>query len=485
MKDNSFLDRFIIFEQTHDLFNKLYYDFNYWCYIRFDIYNEIYRNINKTSPISLNKKKGISEKILAKINKIYYVTESIFRQPHKRKDIIIIQHPRKLLVDGYYQDIYTNYLSEKYCKNCIIFDRLSAPSYYNRQKFPFYKDDITTIWRYYYKITTPINKDEALFLNSLQVSLEKEFKVTLPQNYLSQLVHQCYLFYKSYHRYYSNLLKRISPKCIIEVVYYNQNNMILNEIAQNMHITTIELQHGIMGHNHIAYNLPPQTNPRQFPSYMFLFSEYWQKSSRLPSHTQIKVTGYPYFEEQYNKILKTCQSSNTSRSKKNILFISQTTIGLELSKFASRLAELIDSNKYTIQYKFHPAEYDQWQERMPWLHEKKHLIDIIENKNKTLYQLFASSDIQIGVYSTGIYEGLGFNLKSYIVALPGWENMSSLIENHYAQLVYTPEELIQSLQIMNTNQKEESTKQTFWEIDSKNKIFSEIENILKASPSKA
>ena len=117
---------------------------------------------------------------------------------------------------------------------------------------------------------------------------------------------------------------------------------------------------------------------------------------------------------------------------------------------------------------------------MPWLYEKKHLIEIIEDKNRTLYQLFASSDIQIGVYSTGIYEGLGFNLKTFIIALPGWEGMAPLIENHYAQLIQTPEELIESIQCMDTS-KVESSNQTFWKMDSKNNIFSEITKILNST----
>lgn len=483
MNKNSILDRFIVFEQNHKLFNRFYHDFNYWCYIRFEIYNEIYRNINKTSPISLNIKKKTILKVIEKLNKIRDISESFIKYPRKKKDIIIMQHPRKLLIDDYYQDIYTNYLAEKYCDNSIIIDCRLTSSYYHKQKYKYYKDDITTIWRYYYKIITPNDKKEDLFLKSLQINIEKEFKINLPQNYLSQLIYERFLIYKSYHKYYTQLLKRTSPKCIIEVVYYGANNMVLNEIAKEMHIPTIELQHGTMGYNHIAYNLPSQIYLKQLPSHMFLFSDYWQKTSRIPQQTHIKITGYPYFEEQYNKTFNTYQKANISNRKKNILFISQTTIGLDLSKFASQLVELIDLNQYNIQYKFHPAEYDQWKERMPWLYEKRHLIEIIENKNKTLYQLFASSDIQIGVYSTGIYEGLGFNLRTYIVALPGWEGMAPLIENNYAQLIQKPEELIEAIESMNISQNK-SSNPTFWKMNSKNNIFSEIETILNSYPPK-
>lgn len=479
MKESSIIDRFIAFEQTYKLFNRQYYDFNYWCYVRFEIYNEIYRHINKTSPISLNIEKKSIVKIKEKLNKTLDISESFIKRPRKKKDIIIMQHPRKLLIDGYYQDIYTNYLAEKYCDNSIVFDCRPSSSYYPKQKYKYYKDDITTLWRYYYKIMTPFNDNETLFLNSLQADIEKEFKIKLPSNYLSILIYDRFLIYKAYHKYYTNLLKRVSPKCVIEVVYYGANNMVLNEVAHKMHIATIELQHGTMGRNHLAYNLP-QTDLKQLPSYMFLFSEYWQKVSKIPQQINIKITGYPYFEEQYNKTFKTNLKSNILKDKKNILFISQTTIGLELSRFASQLAEQIDLNKYNIQYKFHPAEYEQWKVRMPWLYEKKHLIEIIEDKNRTLYQLFASSDIQIGVYSTGIYEGLGFNLKTYIIALPGWEGMAPLIENHYAQLIHTPEELIESIQCMDTS-KVESSNQTFWKMDSKNNIFSEITKILNST----
>lgn len=50
------------------------------------------------------------------------------------------------------------------------------------------------------------------------------------------------------------IIKSISPKVIVEVVGYETNKMIINEIAHEMGISTIELQHGVIGRGHIAYN---------------------------------------------------------------------------------------------------------------------------------------------------------------------------------------------------------------------------------------
>lgn len=476
MNNNNLIDKFIKFEQINNLYSRYYFDFNYWCHIRFDIYNEIYRIINKTSPISLKGKKEKKTKIKEKLIKFKDISESIIKQPRGKKDIIIMQHPRKLFINGYYQDIYTNYLAENYYSHSIIIDCQST-SYYPKQKYNYIKDDISLIWKYFYKITLKKDNNENMFLINLQNQLEQYFNIELPNNFLSQLIHRRFILYKSYYKYYSSLLKKVSPKCIIEVVYYSITNMVLNEVAQKMNIPTIELQHGTMGYNHIAYNLQSEINLKQLPSYMFLFSEYWKKNSNLPLQTHIKITGYPYFEEQYNKYIDIHKRKNNLKGKKNILFISQTTIGIELSKFASQLADLIDHNKYTIQYKFHPAEYDQWPQRMPWLYQKKEYINIIDDKNQTLYELFAASDIQIGVYSTGIYEGLAFNLKTYIINLPGWEGMNSLIQEHYAQLISSPEELISILKEQESI-KENKTKITFWKENSKENIIKEINKII-------
>jgi hypothetical protein len=44
-----------------------------------------------------------------------------------------------------------------------------------------------------------------------------------------------------------------------------------------------------------------------------------------------------------------------------------------------------------------------------------------------LYELFAEANAQVGVYSTAIFEGLAFNLDTYLLDLPGIHHMENLL----------------------------------------------------------
>lgn len=461
---NNLIDIFLKFEEDNQLFEHSYNGFNYWIYIRFDIYSKIFETVNNSSPINLKFKHN--KKHLTK--RIYNIISSYFHQPREIKKLMILQHPRKIYIDEYYQDIYTNFLAEEFKDEITLFDRKS-PVYYSPQKYKYFKDDITVLWSLWYKLTYKTNYKEDIFLENIQKEIEYLYSITLPKNFIIKLVQSRHILYKSYSKFYTQILNRISPKCIVEIVYYNPINMIVNEIAYNKGIATIELQHGTMGQSHIAYNFKNSNHIyKQFPSEIFLFSEYWKNTSHIPlPSNKIKITGFPYFEEQQKKI-----KVNKTKEKINILFISQTTIGLELSKFAAQLSEIIDLSKYSITYKFHPAEYLNWPDRMPWLYSKRNVINIIENTNITLYNLFSDSDIQIGVYSTGIYEGLGFNLETFIVTLPGWEGMKPLIDGCYAQKVNNPNELLKALGEKIDSEKYQDNH--FWKKDAKENIIKEI-----------
>jgi hypothetical protein len=57
-----------------------------------------------------------------------------------------------------------------------------------------------------------------------------------------------------------------------------------------------------------------------------------------------------------------------------------------------------------------------------------------------LYKLFAESETQVGVYSTAVYEGLAFDLDTYILDAPGSSRMEHLIEQGAASQVSSVEE---------------------------------------------
>ena len=145
--------------------------------------------------------------------------------------------------------------------------------------------------------------------------------------------------------------------------------------------------------------------------------------------------GYPYLEQRRSQYVDT-------ETAEQILFISQGTIGEQLSKFALEVDQHPEID-YNVVYKLHPGEYDRWREEYPWLVNTD--FEVIDGSEPPLYQLFAESSVQVGVYSTAVYEGLAFDLETYVYDCSGSNVLDSLIEEGSAELISSAEELASSL----------------------------------------
>ena len=177
----------------------------------------------------------------------------------------------------------------------------------------------------------------------------------------------------------------------------------LNEVSKMCGIKTVELQHGIINREHIAYNYPSCVSVNQFPDYFFVWSDFWKNRVKCPIlENRIIATGFPYLEKQIRKYAK---KRIQKSEKKVVLFLSQGNIGRHLAQIAIGVYKVLDRNKYHIIFKLHPDEFVSWKNQFPELAECSD-IEIIDNGKQNLYELFAKSDVQVGCFSTAIYEGL-------------------------------------------------------------------------------
>jgi len=79
-------------------------------------------------------------------------------------------------------------------------------------------------------------------------------------------------------------------------------------------------------------------------------------------------------------------------------------------------------------YKLHPGEFSRWKsyKSLQKLNEFKNVL-IIKDEIP-LYELLAMSVLQIGVYSTALYEGVEFGCKTILLDVNGIENMDRFIQ---------------------------------------------------------
>lgn len=235
---------------------------------------------------------------------------------------------------------------------------------------------------------------------------------------------------------YEKLLERVDPGIVVVVVSYGEQKSLLIEACQKKGIPTVELQHGVIYPDHLAYNFSGDRTKRVFPDYLLVWGEFWKNNAEFPiPDKRVIPVGYPYLEQR-----RKLYTGNNSTDQ--LLFISQGTIGEQLSKFALEVHQHPEID-YDVVYKLHPGEYDRWREEYPWLVDAN--FEVIDQSDPPLYQLFAGSSAQIGVGSTAVYEGLAFDLETFVYDCSGRDVLQSLISDGAATLVQSADELAAKL----------------------------------------
>ena len=475
------LNDFLEFETSLHLFDKIICNIKFWHIIRKHVYDNIVsqiENINEAHEI------GRSNNILLRILvRLIHIPSWIVKSPLnlKEKDFLVICHHRRVKDKKFYRCIYTDdLLSELNDSSYYVFEDPMLDFHYRKVQTKNLKY-LDYIYNEYAFIRVKnrlmkksiLSDDEKREIEKLIKLINLSFGVNLNERKFINDVQNHILKYNVFYKHFNKIINKINPKVIIEVVSYDFSRMVLNEVAHNSNIPVIELQHGTMGKYHEAYNFSRKSEISTFPDYIFTFGQFWNDDTRLPiNDNMVRVVGWPFFERKVKE-----KNINTSiEDKKTILFVSQGTIGIELSKIANSLFSLIDKNKYNIIYKLHPGEYSRWREKYPWLVLND--IEVIDKNDHDLHYYFAKSDYLIGVNSTALFEGLGYNLRPIIVSLFGYETMNVLIEKGVAVLVKSPEDILEICENKQSN-KCKLDISYFWTQNSLDNMIKEIFNVIK------
>jgi hypothetical protein len=422
-------------EDKLDLFDKTIDGARFWEYIRQPIIATIHK-LHEGRGSSLIKGPSIRKRLWFLIISFARLWKNpIFA---KKADILFISSPRRILKkDGYWWDTITDYIMEDLEQNYVSIEhninlehrnppRTSNLWYFDFQHSLIYIAEKLGIFQ------VSLSNDEKALLKKIEDEIRQTFGLKIDVKRLT-------LMHLGYRRirvpYFQFVLRRIRPKAIVLLTSYGKEDLI--EPAKALRIPVIELQHGLINRIHPGYSFPEgKTMKKTFPDWLFTFGDYWSNSVDYPIDDKHVVSaGFPHLDAERIAL-------SNLRKRKQILVISQWTIGKDLSRFAADLSKLNELG-YNIIYKLHPLEYKNWQEIYPWLVDSN--VDVIHDSTMSIYRLFAESEIQIGVYSTAIYEGLAFGLRTYILDTYGAENTQQLIEDGVAVKVATAEELVDHL----------------------------------------
>ena len=413
-----------------------------WQLIRMHLYYDITR---KTEMFGAPQQKSLS--LLDKaITFLPFFKNSVLYNPFTgkyNKDILVFDHPRKVIFNGEYCDIYSKFLVD-FLREDYSFEVLESPYLNNhftqKQDYIRYTDAVQ-LGSYIHKKFNSVefSQKEKELISKVQNELENAFNIKL--NLLSMLEMHILNFQYDFNKYI-DLFKKRKPKQVFVVVAYENHAIVA--AAKHLGIEVIELQHGTITDYHLGYSYPEKTRLNgeipYFPDRILSFGDYWMKEDTSPiTMENVIPIGFPYFEYQSKDFIGLEAIDN------QILFISQGVIGKYMARLAFEFAK--DNTDFKVIYKLHPGEYETWRENYPELVEASAFegFEVIDNSEIPLYKLLAQSSYQVGAFSTAIYEGLMFNCKTFILDVPGVEYLDDLIERGYVFKVGNADDLSDNL----------------------------------------
>ncbi len=261
------------------------------------------------------------------------------------------------------------------------------------------------------------------------------------------------------------LLDRLRPRLVVVVVSYGKETLV--EAAREREIPVVELQHGVIHPHHMGYAFPG-AKKRAFPDWLLSFGEFWRCAAPYPIPPErVRSVGYPYFDAER-------AGQRGVRRGEQILFLSQRSIGAPLARLAVELAR---RQPRPVVFKLHPEEYRDWRTRYPGLAASG--VRVIDSDAEPLYRLLAESSAQVGVYSTALYEGLGFGLDTFIAELPGADAMRRLVNAGRARRVADAAALAAALARAPEGQ---ADVDAFFRPDAARRVVAELSRIAAGAP---
>jgi len=458
------IKQFIDFEYNNDLFEWECSNIPIWELIRFEVFIAISKQCVKQS----YKISDIKFKTLL-VGLINYLNSGIWKRPkvyNKQTDLLILNHPRRKLINNFFEDIYVDSFISSFDGSYIILEKYFNLTHLKpvRSKNINYLDFLEFPSRFanLFIFKNQLNKKEVNYIQHLEAIIQEQWNVSIN---LENRVIKTIKRYKFLFPKLLKLFKEINPKIILNVVSYQIINQIFTIIAKENKIPVVELQHGTVGRYHIGYNYPENVLVKSFPDYFLAWGSFWTDYARMPIlRENIKKVGFPYIENFTITEVK-------GKIDKQILVISQ--MRKDLVEFTIKIADLLPD--YHILFKLHPQEYNRKNDDLSAL-ELIENVNLINKESTHLYQLFNESQIVLGVSSTALIEALAFNSNIVILKLPGWEYFEDMKETENFRFISNIFEFENFIKVR-AHSNNEIKLNNYFENNSINKILGVINNL--------
>lgn len=262
--------------------------------------------------------------------------------------------------------------------------------------------------------------------------IEQAFKrrLGITPNDLAQAIQVNMAVYVGVRRGFENFFARHPVRRLILSNAYGVTTRAVVAAARAQGIRTIELQHGFMSRYHLGYSWPGRPEVPDVADELWTFGAFWGDSTPLPGQMQTRVIGAPY--------VSSLADGAAARNPDLVVFTSQGVIGRRL--FAVALETARRRPDKTIVFRLHPNETLADFETLVPADAPANFS--VSARTPNIFALLAGAEIQVGAFSTTLFEGMALGVRTIVLDMPGIEYMTPVIERGDVLYVKTVDDLV-------------------------------------------
>ncbi|WP_374445516.1 UDP-N-acetylglucosamine 2-epimerase [Epilithonimonas sp.] len=235
-------------------------------------------------------------------------------------------------------------------------------------------------------------------------------------------------------------LRKSKVKHIVVVCYYDLKSFAIIHAANELNIPVIDLQHGVQGKGHFAYNYWPKElvqASKLFPTHFWCWDK-WSADvikSWFPEKNNVIVGSNVWMKERIKpkpKVLITFTAQPQEDAIPAILIQA-------IRKYKGKL-------KWCI--RLHPHQLNEL-EKYKELLKKNQILDLIEFEKSTympLSELLNMSYIHITDYSSVILEAMWFGIPSVVISELGKRHYKEQVPENMLISAYSADSIIEAIQ---------------------------------------
>lgn len=258
-----------------------------------------------------------------------------------------------------------------------------------------------------------------LIFNKFEKFISEEFQgINAPK--IKDIIHEANFIYEV-SKYLEPIILNSEVNKIILTHYLSYQGAAMCYIAKKNNIEILDIQHGVQGSLHPAYNYRnlPKKSFNTIPNSFVVYSERDKKNIDRWSNSKLKPTvktiknglNYLFSKKEISEYLNGQYAQFFKKYKDKKLILITLCWAYYFPKIFQDVLKNAKSDIFFL-IKFHPNTTDQ---------EKKEVLKILKNLNTTNYEihessniplftLFSQVNIHLAIVSTAILEALDFNL---------------------------------------------------------------------------